>query len=138
MKMAPKPVLLRAPAGVPENIHDDIMRRIRNRWYDNTDKCSLRRGGPGLVELAGVLPLVCTLPAEAVRAYADELIALKPLYASCLVCRGKWCGFVYLVLAMVDRKEALPWLNKVSRVESRLAVRGPRRDFIAEILKTRC
>ena len=130
----PPPRPRRMPAGVTRELHDEIMRRIRNRWFENDDKCSLRRSGPGLSELAGVLPLVCDLPAPAVRFYARELAKLGPLYKSCAICRGKWAGLVYLVLSMVDRRSAMPWLMKVYRVQDHLAMRGMERDLVTEVL----
>ena len=133
----PPPRPRRMPAGVTRELHDEIMRRIRNRWFENDDKCSLRRSGPGLSELAGVLPLVCDLPAPAVRFYARELAKLGALYKSCAICRGKWAGLVYLVMSMADRRSAMPWLMKVCRVQDNLAIRGVERDLVAEVLSAR-
>ncbi len=131
----PDPVSL--PENVPEEVHDEIMRRIRNRWHENRDKCSLRRGGPGLRELVGVLPLLVGLPVPAVKRYVEELKSLRPLYKDCTVCSAKLCALIYLALISVDLKLAMPWLMRVNKAEDLIARRGVARHFVEELLETR-
>jgi len=122
--------------GASATLHAEIMRRINNRYHENHDTCSLRRGGPGLEELAGILPMVRGLPLPALRFYAARILRLRARYAVCLRCQAKMFGLVHLILAEGDPVAALPWRVLVRRNESWLAERGEVRDFLHELQMT--
>jgi hypothetical protein len=95
----------------------------------------MRRRGPGLPELAGILSMMGRCPPPAVRLYAREVIKLRPLYRECLICRGKWTALVYLLLSQVDRRSAMPWFIKTIRIQDAIAMRHHvGRDLVAEVL----
>lgn len=123
----------KTPVGVLPEIHQEIMRRINNRYYENRDICSLRRGGPGLPELAAVIHLATGLPAAAIKYYAKQIARLRALYPNCMRCQAKVCGLTYLLLSEVDPELAKPWLRRLHVKERCLARRRVERDFIQEL-----
>ena len=85
------------PLGVGIELHREIMRRINNRYYDTKDLCSMRRGGPGLAELAGVIPLMKGLGTEAIDVYIGHLEGVISTRGHCERCEAK----VYAILCLV-------------------------------------
>ncbi|HMO50079.1 MAG TPA: hypothetical protein PKE26_05100 [Kiritimatiellia bacterium] len=132
VRIPPRPMW--RPRGVPIDLHDEIMRRIRNRWYEQSSYiCSMRRRGPGLVEMAGILPLVSGLPKSAILFYKRQLMELQPLFRGCMPCSAKLYAFIYLLSCAAQPKSAMIWLARVRAMEHRTR---RRRDFVDEILNT--
>ena len=120
---------------ISAELHREIMRRINNRYYENKDKCSLRRGGPGLTELAGLVPLLMPLPAAAVIQYGEKLAAIKAVLNGCTKCEGKLHAILYLVLRWADPAAAVMNLQAMCQCITHLKQRGGGgRDFLTEVL----
>ena len=121
------------PPGVDEALHREIMRRINNRYYDTKDLCSMRRGGPGLPELAGVIPLTKGLEAEAIATYAGHLEKVISTRGHCERCEAKVYAILFLVVKATDQAKAARYKRMVLRLKAALGVAGQHRDFLAEV-----
>ena len=121
------------PLGVGIELHREIMRRINNRHYDTKDLCSMRRGGPGLAELAGVIPLAKGLGAEAIAAYTDQLEKVISTRGHCERCEAKVYAILCLVVMATDPAKARWYRRMIFRLKAALGVAGQNRDFFAEV-----
>lgn len=121
------------PRGVGVDLHRDIMRRINNRYFDTKDLCSMRRGGPGLAELAGVIPLMKGMGAEAIAAYAGHLEGVIPTRGHCERCEAKVYAILCLVVESTDPERAGRYRRMIRRRKEMLGVAGASRDFIEEV-----
>ena len=121
------------PLGVGIELHREIMRRINNRYFDTKDLCSMRRGGPGLAELAGVIPLAKGLGAEAIAAYAGQLAKVISTRGQCEWCEAKVYAILYLVVKATDPARAARYERMMLRCKAALGVAGQNRDFLAEV-----
>ena len=122
-----------APRGVGLDLHREIMRRINNRYFDTKDLCSMRRGGPGLAELAGVIPLMKGLGAEAIAVYACHLEKVIPTRGHCKRCEAKVYAIMYLVVRDTNPGRAGRYGRMVLRRKAALGVAGANRDFFEEV-----
>ncbi len=121
------------PAGVPPELHREIMRRINNRHYENGDICSLRHGGPGLAELAGLISLMRDLDRAAVLFYAQELAKVVPVLKGCMRCEAKLFAILHILLQASDKDRAMLYRILVLEREEWLRSSGYDRDFLAEV-----
>ena len=121
------------PEGVELDLHREIMRRINNRYFDTKDLCSMRRGGPGLAELAGVIPLMKGMGAEAIAAYAGHLEGVIPTRGHCERCEAKVYAILCLVVESTDPERAGRYIRMIRRRKEMLGVAGASRDFIDEV-----
>ena len=121
------------PGGVEVDLHREIMRRINNRYFDTKDLCSMRRGGPGLAELAGVIPLTNGLGAEAIAIYADHLEKVVSTRWNCERCEAKVYSILCLVVEATDPERAGRYRRMIRRRKASLGVAGASRDFIEEV-----
>ena len=121
------------PRGVAVELHREIMRRINNRYYDTKDLCSMRRGGPGLAELAGVIPLTNGLGAEAIAIYAGHLEKVISTRGRCERCEAKVYAILCLVVESTDPERAGRYRRMIRRRKEMLGVAGASRDFIDEV-----
>lgn len=121
------------PLGVGIDLHREIMRRINNRYFDAKDLCSMRRGGPGLAELAGVIPLVEGLGSEAITVYAGHLEKVISTRGHCERCEAKVYAILFLVVKATDPAKAARYKRMVLRLKAALGVAGQHRDFLAEV-----
>ena len=117
------------PKGVGPDLHREIMRRINNRYYDTKDLCSMRRGGPGLPELAGVIPLMKGLGAEAIATYTGHLEKVVSTRKHCERCEAKVYAILCLVVKGTDPGMADWYGRMVFRRKASLGVAGANRDF---------
>ena len=138
-KMAKEVAIIQAdpeatpPTGVSAELHREIMRRINNRYYDNKDLCSMRRSGPGLAELAGVIPLTKGLGGEAIVAYAGYLEKVIATREHCVRCEAKVYAILSLVVKDTDPERASRYGRMVFRCKADLGVAGANRDFFEEV-----
>lgn len=121
------------PRGVAVELHREIMRRINNRYYDTKDLCSMRRGGPGLAELAGVIPLTNGLGAEAIAIYAGHLEKVVSTRGNCERCEAKVYAILCLVVEATDPERAGRYRRMILRRRALLGAVGASRDFIEEV-----
>jgi len=121
------------PLGVGIELHNEIMRRINNRYFDTKDLCSMRRGGPGLAELAGVIPLVKGLGSGAIAVYASHLEKVISTRGHCERCEAKVYAILCLVVKATDPARAGRYKRMVLRRKAVLGVAGQNRDFLAEV-----
>jgi hypothetical protein len=121
------------PLGVGIELHREIMRRINNRYFDTKDLCSMRRGGPGLAELAGVIPLTEGLGSEAIAVYAGHLEKVISTRGHCERCEAKVYAILFLVAKAIDPARAGRYMRMVLRCKAALGVVGQHRDFLAEV-----
>lgn len=121
------------PRGVAVDLHREIKRRINNRYYDTKDLCSMRRGGPGLAELAGVIPLTNGLGAEAIAIYAGHLEKVISTRGRCERCEAKVYAILCLVVEATDPERAGRYRRMIRRRKEMLGVAGASRDFIEEV-----
>lgn len=121
------------PLGVDEALHREIMRRINNRYYDTKDLCSMRRGGPGLAELSGVIPLMNGLGADAIATYAGHLEKVISTRGHCERCEAKVYAILCLVVKDPDPGMADWYRRMVLRRKASLGVAGANRDFFEEV-----
>ena len=122
------------PTGVSAELHREIMRRINNRYYDNKDLCSMRRSGPGLAELAGVIPLTKGLGAEAIVAYAGYLEKVIATREDCGRCEAKVYAILSIMMESIDAERASWYGRRVRRRKEALGVLGASRDFFEEVM----
>lgn len=121
------------PQGVDEALHREIMRRINNRYYDTRDLCSMRRGGPGLAELAGVIPLTKGLGAEALATYAGHLEKVISTRGECERCEAKVYAILCLIIEGIDPEKASRYGRSVRRRKESLGAAGENRNFFEEV-----
>ena len=121
------------PMGVSEDLHREILRRINNRFYENRDICSLRRGGPGLTELAGLIPLMRHLDAKAVRQYVHKLERVRWVLQGCMRCEGKLFAIMHDLVQPTDAEKALSYMILMLEREAFLRESGYDRDFLGEV-----
>ena len=121
------------PPGVGIELHREIMRRINNRYFDAKDLCSMRRGGPGLAELAGVIPLTNGLGAEAIAIYAGHLEKVVSTRGNCERCEAKVYAILCLVVESTDPERAGRYRRMILRRRALLGAAGASRDFIEEV-----
>lgn len=121
------------PPGVEAELHREIMRRINNRYYDTKDLCSMRRGGPGLAELAGVVPLSKGLGAEAIATYAGHLEKVISTRGHCERCEAKVYAILCLIMEDNDSERARWYGRMVRRRKGSLGLAGENRDFFEEV-----
>ena len=121
------------PEGVGPDLHREIMRRINNRYFDTKDLCSMRRGGPGLAELAGVIPLMKGLGADAIAIYASQLEKVISTRGHCERCEAKVYAIMCLVVRDADPGRAGRYWRMVLRRKAALGVAGANRDFFEEV-----
>ena len=121
------------PLGVGIELHREIMRRINNRYFDAKDLCSMRRGGPGLAELAGVIPLTNGLGSEAIAVYAGHLEKVISTRGHCERCEAKVYAIICLIAKATDPAKAARHRRMMLRCKAALGVAGQRRDFLAEV-----
>lgn len=123
------------PTGVDEALHREIMRRINNRYYDNKDLCSMRRRGPGLPELAGVIPLTKGLGAEAIATYADYLEKVIATRDHCGRCEAKVYAILCLIMEDIDPEKASQYGRMVRQRKDSLGTAGENRNFFEEVME---
>ncbi len=121
------------PTGVDGQLHREIMRRINNRYYDTKDLCSMRRGGPGLAELAGVIPLSKGLGAEAIATYAGHLEKVLSTRGHCERCEAKVFAILCLIIEDSDSERARWYGRMVRRRKESLGLAGENRNFFEEV-----
>lgn len=121
------------PPGVDEALHREIMRRINNRYYDTKDLCSMRRGGPGLPELAGVIPLTKGLGAEAIATYAGHLEKVISTRGECERCEAKVYAILCLIMEGIDSERARGYGRMVRHRKDSLGAAGESRNFFEEV-----
>ena len=121
------------PLGVGIELHREIMRRINNRYFDAKDLCSMRRGGPGLAELAVVIPLTNGLGSEAIAVYAGHLEKVISTRGHCERCEAKVYAIICLIAKATDPAKAARHRRMMLRCKAALGVAGQRRDFLAEV-----
>ena len=121
------------PEGVGPDLHREIMRRINNRYFDTKDLCSMRRGGPGLAELAGVIPLMKGLGADAIAIYASQLEKVISTRGHCERCEAKVYAILCLVVKATNPAKAARHRRMMLRCKAALGVAGQHRDFLAEV-----
>ena len=121
------------PAGVDAELHREIMRRINNRYYDNKDLCSMRRGGPGLAELAGVIPLTKGMGEEAIVTYVEHLEKVIATRDHCGRCEAKVLAIMCLMMGDVDPERAHGYEGRVHIRKTRMGGFGENRDFFEEV-----
>ncbi len=130
----PDPIPL--PSGVSEDVHREIMRRIRNRWHEKNSISAMASRGYGITEIAGVLPLFARLPAPAVMSYMEELKSLLKLYCGDSTSAAKISALIYLALKDIDPELAAPWLANVREDEHAFTLRyGEGCDIIGEVIE---
>lgn len=118
-----------------QRVEREVLRRIRNRRYDNYAICSMRRGGPGLFEMAGLIPLMEVLPAPEVRRLVEqELIPAIQHVNECLPCSGKVYALAHIIMKARFPREADGYLRHTFRNEAELPpVDGRSRDLVDEM-----
>lgn len=121
------------PSGVDEALHREIMRRINNRYYDTKDLCSMRRGGPGLPELAGVIPLTTGLGAEAIATYAGHLEKVISTRGHCERCEAKVFAILCMIMEGIDPEKARRYGRMVRQRKDSLGAGGENRNFFDEV-----
>ena len=121
------------PKDVGSDLHREIMRRINNRYFDTKDLCSMRRGGPGLAELAGVIPLMKCLGANAIAIYASHLEKVISTRGHCERCEAKVYAILCLVVKDTNPGRAGRYGRMVLRRKAALGVAGANRDFFEEV-----
>ena len=121
------------PPGVGIELHREIMRRINNRYFDAKDLCSMRRGGPGLAELAGVIPLTKGLGSEVIAVYVGHLEKIISTRGHCERCEAKVYAIMCLVAKETDPAKAARYRRMMLRCKVALGVAGQHRDFLAEV-----
>ena len=121
------------PAGVSAELHREIMRRINNRYYDTKDLCSMRRGGPGLPELAGVIPLTKGLGAEAIATYAGHLEKVISTRGHCERCEAKVFAILCMIMGGIDPEKARRYGRMVRQRKDSLGAGGENRNFFDEV-----
>lgn len=121
------------PAGVSPELHREIMRRINNRFYDAQGICSLRTDGPGLPELAGLIPLARNLEPSAICHYEKELAQVRRTLNGCMRCEGKLFAVLHLLHQNAGSDKATQYLVLMLEREAFLRDGGTDRDFLAEV-----
>ena len=121
------------PPGVDEALHREIMRRINNRYYDTKDLCSMRRGGPGLPELAGVIPLTKGLGAEAIATYTGHLEKVISTRGHCERCEAKVFAIMCLIMEGIDSEKANRYGWMVRQRKDSFGAGGENRNFFEEV-----
>lgn len=121
------------PLGVGIELHREIMRRINNRYFDTKDLCSMRRGGPGLTELAGLIPLMKGLGAEAIVVYAGHLEGVISTRGHCERCEAKVFAILCLIMDGISPLRARGYGRMVRLRKESLGMAGQNRDFFEEV-----
>ena len=132
MSGAAKP-MASPPAGVSAELHRVIMRRIDGCHLGSQDACRLMHDGPGLAELAGLIPLMRHLDGKAVLHYALLLDHLQPLLNGCMRCEAMLFAVLHLVLQAIDPDRAMSYLLLMLEREYLLAENGCDCDFLREV-----
>jgi hypothetical protein len=120
------------PPGVDGALHREIMRRINNRYYDTKDLCSMRRNGPGLAELAGVIPLTKGMGAEAMVAYVEHLEKVIATRDHCWRCEAKVLAIMFVMLGDIDPERARGYAEGILIRKTRM-MGGKERNFFEEV-----
>lgn len=121
------------PAGVSREFHGEIMRRIDGCHSGSQDACRLMHDGPGLAELAGLIPLMRHLDGKTVRHYALLLARVQPLLNGCMRCEAMLFATLHLVLQAIDPDRAMSYLLLMLERENLLAENECDRDFLHEV-----
>lgn len=93
----------------------------------------MRRGGPGLPELAGVIPLTKGLGAEAIATYAGHLEKVISTRGHCERCEAKVFAILCLLMEGINPERAQGYGRMVSRRKGLLGTAGESRNFFEEV-----
>ena len=93
----------------------------------------MRRGGPGLPELAGVIPLTKGLGAEAIATYAGHLEKVISTRGHCERCEAKVFAIMCLIMEGIDLEKANRYGRMVRQRKDSLGAGGENRNFFEEV-----